>query len=129
MWLAAWSDSETPPILPSKPTSLKGGKTNSPSSVPPAFYNSTPTNLPPSPVTHSAPLHAFCQRIPVVGGQGRPDDRGGLYGRDGQGVEVVGVTMMARMTGVAKVVGAAGLASMAGVAKVAGVTGQARVTW
>jgi hypothetical protein len=40
----------------------KVGKTNSPLSVPPAFYNPTPlmTN-----VTH-APLHAFCQRIPVM---------------------------------------------------------------
>jgi hypothetical protein len=37
----------------------KVGKTNSSLSVPPAFYH-------PSPVTHNAPLHVFCQRILVV---------------------------------------------------------------
>ena len=65
VWLAARLGLETPHLTslthPQKATD-KVGKTNSPF---PAFHKPTPSILP-HPVTHNAPLHAFCQRIPVV---------------------------------------------------------------
>jgi hypothetical protein len=53
-------------LTPQKATD-KAKELNRPLSAPPTFYIPThPLTYPPLSVTHNLPLHAFCQRIPVV---------------------------------------------------------------